>query len=98
MSTRPSSDFVSGSCADGAARGPRARGAYQGHSRSRLGPNLPPLRKPASSVHRSRCHGIGRGSSVLTTVWDHPAAAVELAWDRDHDIVYVVWAHRALRR
>jgi phage terminase large subunit-like protein len=26
--------------------------------------------------------------------WDHPAAAVELAWDRDHDIVHVVWAHR----
>jgi phage terminase large subunit-like protein len=27
--------------------------------------------------------------------WDHPAGAVELAWDRDKDVVYVVWAHRA---
>ena len=27
--------------------------------------------------------------------WDHPTAAVELAWDRDHDVVYVVREHRA---
>lgn len=26
--------------------------------------------------------------------WDHPFAAVELAWDRDQDIVYVIKAHR----
>jgi hypothetical protein len=26
--------------------------------------------------------------------WDHPFAAVELAWDADQDIVYVVKAHR----
>lgn len=27
--------------------------------------------------------------------WDHPSAAVQLAWDRDADVVYVVAAHRA---
>jgi phage terminase large subunit-like protein len=27
--------------------------------------------------------------------WDHPTAAVEVAWDRDHDIVYVLREHRA---
>jgi len=26
--------------------------------------------------------------------WDHPSAAVKLAWDRDSDIIYVVAAHR----
>jgi phage terminase large subunit-like protein len=26
--------------------------------------------------------------------WDHPFAAVELAWDRDSDVVYVTKAHR----
>lgn len=26
--------------------------------------------------------------------WDHPTAAVKLAWDRDADIVYVTMAHR----
>jgi hypothetical protein len=26
--------------------------------------------------------------------WDHPFAAVELAWDRDHDTVYVIKAYR----
>ena len=27
--------------------------------------------------------------------WDHPSAAVKLAWDRDADIIYVTAAHRA---
>jgi len=27
--------------------------------------------------------------------WDHPTGAVKLAWDRDHDIVYVHQEHRA---
>jgi hypothetical protein len=26
--------------------------------------------------------------------WDHPFATVELAWDRDQDIIYVIKAHR----
>lgn len=26
--------------------------------------------------------------------WDHPSAAVKLAWDRDNDIIYVTAAHR----
>lgn len=26
--------------------------------------------------------------------WDHPSAAVKLAWDRDLDVVYVIAAHR----
>lgn len=26
--------------------------------------------------------------------WDHPSAAVKLAWDRDLDVIYVVAAHR----
>ena len=26
--------------------------------------------------------------------WDHPSAAVKIAWDRDNDIVYVTAAHR----
>ena len=26
--------------------------------------------------------------------WDHPSAAVRLAWDRDSDVVYVIAAHR----
>jgi phage terminase large subunit-like protein len=27
--------------------------------------------------------------------WDHPSAAVRLAWDRDSDVLYVIAAHRA---
>lgn len=27
--------------------------------------------------------------------WDHPSAAVRLAWDRDSDTIYVIAAHRA---
>lgn len=27
--------------------------------------------------------------------WDHPSAAVQLAWDRDADVIYVIAAHRA---
>jgi phage terminase large subunit-like protein len=27
--------------------------------------------------------------------WDHPSAAVRLAWDRDGDVLYVIAAHRA---
>jgi hypothetical protein len=30
--------------------------------------------------------------------WDHPFAAVDLAWDRDHDTVYVIRAYRIRRR
>jgi hypothetical protein len=26
--------------------------------------------------------------------WDHPTAAVDIAWDRDNDIVYIVRTHR----
>ena len=26
--------------------------------------------------------------------WDHPSAAVKLAWDRDSDVIYVIAAHR----
>lgn len=26
--------------------------------------------------------------------WDHPSAAVKLAWDRDNDVIYVTGAHR----
>lgn len=26
--------------------------------------------------------------------WDHPSAAVKLAWDRDNDVIYVTAAHR----
>lgn len=27
--------------------------------------------------------------------WDHPSAAVKLAWDRDNDVIYVTACHRA---
>jgi phage terminase large subunit-like protein len=27
--------------------------------------------------------------------WDHPSAAVRLAWDRDNDVIYVIACHRA---
>lgn len=27
--------------------------------------------------------------------WDHPSAAVRLAWDRDNDVIYVIGCHRA---
>ena len=30
--------------------------------------------------------------------WEHPTAAVELAWDRDQDVLYVVRAYRARHR
>lgn len=30
--------------------------------------------------------------------WDHPTAAVELAWDRDADVVYLVREHRASQK
>lgn len=38
--------------------------------------------------HWPRINGIDFG-------WDHPAAATQLAWDRDADVIYVVRAHRA---
>ena len=38
--------------------------------------------------HWPRINGIDFG-------WDHPAAAVQGAWDRDNDCWYVVKAHRA---
>jgi len=38
-------------------------------------------------VHWARIAGIDFG-------WDHPSAAIELVWDRDADVVYVVKAHR----
>jgi phage terminase large subunit-like protein len=38
--------------------------------------------------HWPRINGIDFG-------WDHPSAGVELAWDRDSDILYVIAAHRA---
>lgn len=37
--------------------------------------------------HWARINGIDFG-------WDHPTAAVQLAWDRDSDCLYVVQAHR----
>ena len=33
--------------------------------------------------------------AALDFGWEHPAAAVELAWDRDQDVVYVTRCHRA---
>lgn len=30
--------------------------------------------------------------------WDHPTGAVEIAWDRDHDTVYVVREHRESKK
>lgn len=27
--------------------------------------------------------------------WDHPSAAVRVAWDRDNDVLYIIAAHRA---
>jgi phage terminase large subunit-like protein len=38
----------------------------------------------------SHWHRIG----AMDFGWDHPFAAVELAWDADHDVVYVIKAHR----
>ncbi len=38
-------------------------------------------------VHWAQICGIDFG-------WDHPSAAVRLAWDRDTDILYVIAAHR----
>ena len=39
-------------------------------------------------AHWPRINGIDFG-------WDHPAAAVQAAWDRDADCWYVIKAHRA---
>ena len=36
--------------------------------------------------------------AALDFGWDHPTAAVRLAWDRDHDAVYVMQAYRARQR
>jgi len=47
--------------------------------------SVPPFRIPA---HWPRINGIDFG-------WDHPAAAVQAAWDRDADCWYVIHAHRA---
>lgn len=44
-----------------------------------------PFKIPA---HWPRINGIDFG-------WDHPAAATQLAWDRDADVIYVTRAHRA---
>ncbi|MBO9679554.1 MAG: terminase family protein [Acidovorax sp.] len=38
-------------------------------------------------AHWTRINGIDFG-------WDHPTAAVQLAWDRDNDCLYVIQAHR----
>ncbi|WP_260590434.1 terminase large subunit [Variovorax sp. DXTD-1] len=43
-----------------------------------------PFQVPA---HWPRINGIDFG-------WDHPTAAVQLAWDRDVDCIYVIRAHR----
>ncbi len=42
---------------------------------------------PAVPAHWPRIGGIDFG-------WDHPTAAVELAWDRDADVVHVLKAYR----
>ena len=42
----------------------------------------------------SRSRRTGRASAALDFGWDHPTAAVRLAWDRDADIVYVTDAYR----
>ena len=44
-----------------------------------------PFKVPA---HWPRINGLDFG-------WDHPAAGVQIAWDRDTDCTYVVKAHRA---
>lgn len=44
-----------------------------------------PFQIPA---HWVRINGIDFG-------WDHPAAAAQLAWDRDADCIYVIKSHRA---
>ncbi|WP_225784468.1 terminase large subunit domain-containing protein [Xenophilus sp. Marseille-Q4582] len=41
----------------------------------------------AVPAHWPRINGLDFG-------WDHPTAAVQLAWDRDADCVYVIKAHR----
>lgn len=38
--------------------------------------------------HWPRINGIDFG-------WDHPAAAAQIAWDRDADVIYVIRSHRA---
>ncbi|MDH0493372.1 terminase [Comamonas aquatica] len=47
------------------------------------------IKVPAFAVppHWARINGIDFG-------WDHPTAAVQLAWDRDNDCIYVIQAHR----
>ena len=42
----------------------------------------------AIPAHWPRINGIDFG-------WDHPSAGVQLAWDRDSDVMYVIAAHRA---
>ena len=44
-----------------------------------------PFQIPA---HWVRINGIDFG-------WDHPSAAVQIAWDRDDDVIYVTKAHRS---
>ncbi|AMM23002.1 terminase large subunit domain-containing protein [Variovorax sp. PAMC 28711] len=47
------------------------------------------IKVPAMEIpaHWARIAGIDFG-------WDHPSAAVDLAWDRDTDVIYVTKAHR----
>lgn len=50
------------------------------------------IKIPAFPVphHWPRINGIDFG-------WDHPTAAVQLAWDRDSDCIYVIQCHRQSR-
>jgi len=54
-----------------------------------------PLEDEAISVAPFEIPGHWVRIGGLDFGWDHPSAAVQLAWDRDTDTIYVVAAHRA---
>ena len=76
--------------------------SYPAHERDARTKGVPTLgsaassrsRRSRSNASRSRSRTTSRGSAAMDFGWDHPFAAVELAWDREQDIVYVIKAHR----
>src|SRR6516225_8742359 len=73
--------------------GARIGGPYKGHSCPRLTSSLPPSqRRTLQSTKEFPAHWPRIGG--MDFGWDHPFAAVEIAWDRGSDVVYVSRTHR----
>ena len=67
----------------------------RGRARARLRPHLSGRPRRASPATRMPIPRHWPQIGGLDFGWDHPTAAVKLAWDRDADVVYVMQTYRA---